>query len=177
MDHLLSRPRLQRVGRGCVGVVCGEREAALRKRKNGVRLISRNATQGDRRDTSRSHEGGVAAHTGDHDSLRSGGAGRSAPVRPCARGEAPPQRSSHAASANAACSSAASDTPATRQAAGELAEDCRRYQAGEPIAARPIGAVARVWKRAKRHKAVAIPVAALAVLGICWEDTADYCRG
>ncbi|MBI3270065.1 MAG: SUMF1/EgtB/PvdO family nonheme iron enzyme [Planctomycetes bacterium] len=48
--------------------------------------------------------------------------------------------------------------------AADLAADCRRFLAGEPIAARPLGPVARLWRRAKRNKSVAIPIAALALL-------------
>ncbi len=47
------------------------------------------------------------------------------------------------------------------QNAGELAEDLKRWLAGDPISARPIGLVGRVWRKAKRNKAVAIPVAIL----------------
>ncbi|MBI3268181.1 MAG: SUMF1/EgtB/PvdO family nonheme iron enzyme [Planctomycetes bacterium] len=56
-------------------------------------------------------------------------------------------------------------SPSERYAtARDLARDCRRWLAGEPIAARPVGAAARLWKRAKRNKPVAIPVAALGLL-------------
>ena len=50
------------------------------------------------------------------------------------------------------------------QNAGELAEDLKRWLAGDPISARPIGFVGRVWRKARRNKAVAIPVAALSIV-------------
>ena len=37
----------------------------------------------------------------------------------------------------------------------ELAEDLRRFQAGEPIAARPVSAIERGWKWTKRRPALA----------------------
>jgi serine/threonine-protein kinase len=59
--------------------------------------------------------------------------------------------------------------------AGELADDLRRWLAGEPIVARPVGRVERAVKWAKRHKAGAALVAVstlllLAVVGFgVWE--------
>ncbi|MBI3268579.1 MAG: SUMF1/EgtB/PvdO family nonheme iron enzyme [Planctomycetes bacterium] len=50
------------------------------------------------------------------------------------------------------------------RSAGALAADCRRWLAGDPIAAHPVGSIFRLWKKAKRHKQVAIPVAAFTLL-------------
>jgi WD40 repeat protein len=52
--------------------------------------------------------------------------------------------------------------------AGELAEDLRRFLAGEPVRARRAGAAERAWKRARRRPAAALLllVSAAAVLGL-----------
>ncbi len=42
------------------------------------------------------------------------------------------------------------------QAAGALAADLRCWQAGEPIAARPVGRLERLWLWAKRNRALAV---------------------
>jgi serine/threonine-protein kinase len=66
--------------------------------------------------------------------------------------------------------------PERRYASAQaLAEDLRQYLAGEPIAARPVGAAARAWMWCKRNPALAGLVAALilalvvGVAGITWE--------
>jgi tetratricopeptide (TPR) repeat protein len=78
--------------------------------------------------------------------------------------------------------------PAHRYGDAEsLAEDLRRFQAGEPIRARPVGMVARGWKWARRRPAVAalvgVSVLAMAagVTGVLWyadreSDRADQER-
>ena len=48
--------------------------------------------------------------------------------------------------------------------AEELAEDLRRYQAGEPIAARPVGRLERGWRWCRRKPAWAAAGAAMAAL-------------
>jgi formylglycine-generating enzyme required for sulfatase activity len=52
--------------------------------------------------------------------------------------------------------------------AEELANDLRRFQAGEPIRARPVGTVERTWKWARRHPALAalLGVVLLALVGL-----------
>ena len=59
--------------------------------------------------------------------------------------------------------------------AAELAEDLRRFQAGEPIAARPLGKIERCWRWCRRHPAEALAatlclplVAALIVVPLMW---------
>src|SRR5262249_31522251 len=55
--------------------------------------------------------------------------------------------------------------PARRYAAAlDLAEDLRRFQAGEPIQARPVGTVERGGKWIRRHRAVAAMGAAIAAV-------------
>jgi serine/threonine protein kinase len=48
--------------------------------------------------------------------------------------------------------------------AGELANDLRRYLAGEPIQARPVGRMEKAWRWSKRNPRVAILSASVAVL-------------
>jgi predicted Ser/Thr protein kinase len=64
--------------------------------------------------------------------------------------------------------------------ARELAEDLRRYLAGEPVLARPIGPVARATRLARRHPrttvATAAAVACLLGLSVLWGATALRAR-
>jgi hypothetical protein len=54
------------------------------------------------------------------------------------------------------CLKAMAKEPARRYAtAGELEEDLRRWLAGEPVRARPVGVPARAWRWARRNRAAA----------------------
>jgi hypothetical protein len=67
------------------------------------------------------------------------------------------------------CLKCLSKEPARRYAsAEELANDLRRFQAGEPIRARPVGAAERTWKWARRRPALAAlaGVVLLALVGL-----------
>jgi serine/threonine protein kinase/WD40 repeat protein len=48
----------------------------------------------------------------------------------------------------------------------ELAEDLRRYQAGEPIKARPIGMLERTWRWCRRQPLTAAALTSTAILGL-----------
>jgi hypothetical protein len=50
--------------------------------------------------------------------------------------------------------------------AAALAADLRRYLAGEPVKARPVGLPGRLWRRARRRPAVAVLLAVIAALVI-----------
>ena len=52
------------------------------------------------------------------------------------------------------------------QSARELGEDVARYLRGEPVLARPAGLGYRAWKYIKRHRAVVVPVVAVAAVVI-----------
>jgi formylglycine-generating enzyme required for sulfatase activity len=92
------------------------------------------------------------------------------PVPPSRRGAKVP------ADLETICLKCLSKEPARRYAsAEELANDLRRLQAGEPIRARPVGAVERALKWVRRHAAVSALAAAvllatvLGVAGIVWK--------
>jgi formylglycine-generating enzyme required for sulfatase activity len=70
------------------------------------------------------------------------------------------------------CLKCLSKEPARRYASAEdLANDLRRFQAGEPIRARPVGAGERALKWARRQPALAalLLVTVLGVAGIVWK--------
>jgi serine/threonine-protein kinase len=50
--------------------------------------------------------------------------------------------------------------------AKEFAEDLRRSLEGEPIEARPIPGAERLWRKARKHRAVLLPVAGAILLGV-----------
>jgi mono/diheme cytochrome c family protein len=58
-------------------------------------------------------------------------------------------------------------SPGRRYASAEdLADDLRRFLAGQPVKARPIGPLRRAWRWCKRHPAWATAAAALALLAL-----------
>jgi formylglycine-generating enzyme required for sulfatase activity len=88
------------------------------------------------------------------------------PVPPSRRGANVP------ADLETICLKCLSKEPARRYAsAEELANDLRRFQAGEPIQARPVGRLERVRKWARRRPALAalLVVTVLGVAGIMWK--------
>jgi formylglycine-generating enzyme required for sulfatase activity len=90
------------------------------------------------------------------------------PVSPSRRGAKAP------ADLETICLKCLSKEPARRYASAEdLADDLRRFQAGEPIRARPVGAVERIWKWMRRRPTLAallgvvlLALVSLAVLSV-----------
>jgi tetratricopeptide (TPR) repeat protein len=65
--------------------------------------------------------------------------------------------------------------PARRYAsAAELADDLRRFQAGEPIRARPVGSAERAWRWCRRNPAVAGLLGAVAATLLLGAGVATY---
>ncbi|HEX4562256.1 MAG TPA: serine/threonine-protein kinase, partial [Gemmatimonadales bacterium] len=65
------------------------------------------------------------------------------------------------------CLKAMAKEPERRYAtAGDLAADLRRWLAGEPIAARPVGSFEKAWRWTRRHPAPAALIVATAVAGL-----------
>ncbi len=65
--------------------------------------------------------------------------------------------------------------PAKRYAAaGELAADLRRFEAGEAIRARPVGRVERLWRWARRNPSIAALSGAVALLVVAWSITSTW---
>ena len=59
--------------------------------------------------------------------------------------------------------------PARRYATAEaFAEDLRRYRQGEPVLARPVSELSRLWRRAVKQRAVLIPLAFAVALAAGW---------
>src|SRR5262245_31071061 len=65
--------------------------------------------------------------------------------------------------------------PAKRYtSAAALAEDLRRYQAGEPITARPVGRLERAWRWCRRNPAVAALLTLAAALLVAGTGVSSY---
>ncbi len=68
----------------------------------------------------------------------------------------------------------AKEPPRRYQTAGALADDLRRFLKGEPVQARPVGQVEKLWRWCRRNRAVASLTAAVVLLLLGGTGVATY---